>query len=267
MPATFICAHCDSSFTASRSGQKRTYCSYKCWYQHKHGNKPKFTNCKECKKQISIINKFCSRHCSAVYNNRSRTMSKETKDNKARIKSERRKTKISNILRSNIIRLEIIGPYTTVYRNVCKKTGLIFYSRTYQKYHPTIYSDRQHYSWLCRFRFSISEFPLWFDGSLIKEHGWYSTPGSRKGVRNLNGVSRDHMVSVQFGYLHNIDPKIIAHPANCQLVLHKDNQHKRSKCSITLEELLTNIEKFNLIYPNWQVDQDLNPKFGGWSST
>jgi hypothetical protein len=234
MPATFICVHCDSTFVGSRSGVPRKYCSHQCSVLDKQ---PPIKSCITCGKETTNP-RFCSHSCSAKWNNKKRVRSKE---------------KISKSLRSkNPLTPEIIGPYTSVYRNVCKKTGLIFYSQTYQKYHPNIYSDRQHYSWLCRFRFSISKYPLWFDGSLIKEHGWYSTPGSRKGVRNLNGVSRDHMVSVQFGYLNGIDPKIISHPANCELVCHFDNNVKNTSCSISLDDLITRINSFESIYPNWQ---------------
>lgn len=57
------------------------------------------------------------------------------------------------------------------------------------------------------------------------------------------------MISVRYGFDNNIDPKIIAHPANCQLLLHGENVSKYTNCSISFEELLEKIkiwdEKYN----------------------
>jgi len=69
MSSTFICEHCFTQSVVPRSGRARKFCNNDCYYQHTHGNTPKFTNCKQCNKQISIKNKFCSKSCSAAYNN------------------------------------------------------------------------------------------------------------------------------------------------------------------------------------------------------
>jgi len=58
-------------------------------------------------------------------------------------------------------------------------------------------------------------------------------------------VSRDHMLSVKEGFELGIDPKLLSHPANCELMVHNDNISKNKKSSITLEELLERIENFN----------------------
>ena len=91
----------------------------------------------------------------------------------------------------------------------------------------------------CNFDFKFEDNPDKFDLRLVEEHGWYSP--SNKG-NNLNGVSRDHMVSVRRGFELGIDPDIIKHPANCKLLLHKDNQSKKDKSSISIEELLERIK-------------------------
>ena len=91
------------------------------------------------------------------------------------------------------------------------------------------------------FDFKFEDYPDKFDLGLVEEHGWYSP--SNKG-NNLNGVSRDHMVSVRTGFELGIDPDIIKHPANCKLMLHKDNQSKRAKSSISIEELLERIRSW-----------------------
>ena len=43
------------------------------------------------------------------------------------------------------------------------------------------------------------------------------------------------MFSVKDGFLNKVDPKIISHPANCRLVLQRENAKKRNKSCITLE--------------------------------
>ena len=81
-----------------------------------------------------------------------------------------------------------------------------------------------------------------FNFDLIREYGWYSPSNSSN--PNLNGVSRDHMISVQYGFENGIDPKIISHPANCRLILQTENFKKRNNCSITIEELIDRIDRW-----------------------
>lgn len=260
MLKTLICNQCSKNFTQTRSGQKRKYCSQECF---KLSKSKKIYQCFNCGKD-TVNPKFCCKSCSAKYNNKKR--GPRSDETKKKI-SNKLKVRNPNNIKSSIKLLkehknqkcnDICGLYSKVYKNICFKTGLIFYSKVYQKYHPSVYTNKQHYSYQCKFRFSISQYPLWFDGTLIEKHGWYSTPGSRKGIKNLNGVSRDHKISISYGFEHDIDPKIISHPANCELVLHKDNQHKNTKCSITLDLLMIRIKKFEELYPNWREWQDLN---------
>ena len=80
-----------------------------------------------------------------------------------------------------------------------------------------------------------------------QENVYFSKKAKNKGD-NPNGVSRDHMYSVMEGYRNNIDPSIISHPANCKLLLQKNNASKFDGSSITFEELLDRIEKWNKKY-------------------
>ena len=91
----------------------------------------------------------------------------------------------------------------------------------------------------CNFDFKFEEYSDKFDLTLVEQHGRYSP--SNKG-NNLNGVSRDHMLSVKDGFEMGIDPEIIKHPANCRLILHKDNQRKNRRSSITIDELIERIK-------------------------
>lgn len=90
----------------------------------------------------------------------------------------------------------------------------------------------------CNFDFKIEDYPDKFDLTLVEQYGWYSPANKRN---NLNGVSKDHMVSVKTGFELGIDPNVIKHPANCKLMLHRENQNKNSKSSITVEDLLERI--------------------------
>jgi len=106
-------------------------------------------------------------------------------------------------------------------------------------------TDFEQYAKQCKFKFNVYEYPNFFDLMLIEQHGWYS-PSNKN--NNLNGVSRDHCFSIKRGFEESVDPAIISHPANCKLVLHKDNQRKNRNCSITLDQLKQNIHAFNDLY-------------------
>ena len=102
----------------------------------------------------------------------------------------------------------------------------------------------------CSFKFGIASYPEEFNTTLIKEYGWYSAsnPGG-----NLTGVSRDHRFSCNEGWRQKIDPYIISHPANCELMRHNENFKKLDSCSISLEDLKQRIIDWNHkygIYPN-----------------
>lgn len=97
----------------------------------------------------------------------------------------------------------------------------------------------------CAFKFNVYNYPVEFPINLINEHGWYSA--SNHGG-NLNGVSRDHMISVKYAYDHGIDSNLISHPANCKLMIHNENVSKYSKCSISLSELMIRIAAWDAKY-------------------
>ncbi len=97
----------------------------------------------------------------------------------------------------------------------------------------------------CSFKFSLKDYTEEFDFSLVEKFGWYS-PSNKK--NNLGGVSRDHMFSVKDGFLQCIDPKFLAHPANCKLMIHNENVSKNKNSSISIIELLQRIETFDKKY-------------------
>lgn len=111
-------------------------------------------------------------------------------------------------------------------------------------------SGLPYYRNSCGFGFNMADFNDEFDFELIRKHGWYK-PTNRG--NNLGGVSRDHMYSVKDGYTNKVHPDIMAHPANCRLMIHSDNISKNYRSSITLVQLLERIawweEKYGAFTP------------------
>jgi hypothetical protein len=97
----------------------------------------------------------------------------------------------------------------------------------------------------CTFKFNLSDYPDEFNFELIESYGWYK-PKNRGD--NINGVSRDHAVSVKYGFDNNLPAEHLAHPANCVLMRHGDNVSKYSKISMSYEELLKRIEAWDQKY-------------------
>lgn len=106
-------------------------------------------------------------------------------------------------------------------------------------------SEYEKYKRECQFQFGIKNYPQEFDFSLIEKYGWYKPKNHGD---NLGGVSRDHIMSVKWGFENKIDPKYIRHPANCQLLIHNDNVSKGKKESITLDILLERIRVWDSKY-------------------
>lgn len=105
--------------------------------------------------------------------------------------------------------------------------------------------DKASYYRQAQFRFNLKDFPEEFNFDLIEKYGWYRAT-NRGG--DGTGVSRDHKISIGYGFLEGIDPKLIAHPANCDLMVHSDNFRKGTQCSITVDELQSLIENWETKY-------------------
>lgn len=212
--------------------------------------------CKYCSNKIRYDDRFkvfCNRSCSGRYNNANRTFNplndSRTKETCCKICSKKievniRATNEKVICKEckDFIRLSKVKYKVGV--NKCK-----FCSRDVTQPKRICISCRDCfqnvYSFRCRFKFSLNNFPEEFDFNLIKEYGWYKA--KNKG-NNLDGVSRDHKFSVISGFKNNIDPILIAHPANCELLLQRNNSKKRHNSSITLKELMEDVLNFEKKY-------------------
>ena len=88
-------------------------------------------------------------------------------------------------------------------------------------------------------------YPEEFDFNLIEQYGWYK---AKNRGNNPNGVSRDHIYSIEEGYKNLIDPYIISHPANCMLIQQRKNASKHIKSNISIERLIEKIKQWNEKY-------------------
>jgi predicted nucleic acid-binding Zn ribbon protein len=90
-------------------------------------------------------------------------------------------------------------------------------------------------------------FKKWTDYDLLKIKGNELLAEYKMYCPNKNiivGVVLDHMYSISDGYKNKIDPNIIAHPANCEIMLNEKNCKKGSKSSISYQELLDRIKSW-----------------------
>jgi len=254
------------------------YCSYKCrniyvnknirdyskmretkLEQTKKRKEEYYKNPKKCKKCDAVINydkkqnDFCSQSCSASYTNKNRKGLKYniTIEGKKALQQILIKNKKTNKEKYKDIKIEYyknkkrckhcnkIIPYRKRNNTFCN----IDCKKEYQEKNMDIL---KLYKKKTKFNFSLNNYPEEFDFKLIEKYGWYSPSNSRK--PNLNGVSRDHMISVVDGFNNNITPELLAHPANCKLMIHTNNISKNSKSSITIDELKERIKKWNNKY-------------------
>ena len=101
-------------------------------------------------------------------------------------------------------------------------------------------TDREKYYDECVFKFPIQLLPYTINYQLINQYNWYNPFYPKE-----NGLTKDHRISRKYGYIHNIDPYLISHPANCEIMLLTDNSSKQDKCSITLQQLIEEVEWWN----------------------
>jgi hypothetical protein len=91
----------------------------------------------------------------------------------------------------------------------------------------------------CKFLFDVFLYPNIQGYDLLLKYGFYNS------TNNKQGVCRDHIISVEYGWRNNIDPKIISHPANCQLLSNLDNITKGTGIGMSIEELIKKIQTWD----------------------
>lgn len=211
--------------------------------------------CKECNAIMPYINKnnkFCNNICSAKHYN---SLRKENGWVRSYESKKKLSEKISGreyikgmLLTQKCKNCENNFTYVgnNKLRTFCSTScGSYYHAKLRREELRNIKTDFENYKMDTKFKFNLADYPNEFNFELIKKYGWYK---AKNRGDNLNGVSRDHMISVKYGFENNIPAHIIAHPANCELLQHNDNISKYKKCSLTLEELVYRIEMWDLIY-------------------
>jgi hypothetical protein len=186
--------------------------------------------CLNCDKSIFYekrFNKYCSSECSAIHTQKSGG-NRKWNENEKEILSDR-------MIKFHLENPKIKSPPKTKKCKNCKKNVLEKHKQICKECSKQYY---EFYRPLCEFKFRLEDYPEKFDLNLIRKYGRYSP--KNKG-NNLKGISRDHLYSVKDGFKNRIDTEIISHPANCKLVIHRENQNKYTKSDITIEELKNRI--------------------------
>ena len=233
------CQHCHSVFTLTL-GSYGKFCSLSCGTSarnkiQKEKNIKKYLlnpkQCAECFESLPYDNrggKFCSRSCSAKKNNQ--------------VERKRGPTPKEKL------------PFCPVKFILCKHTNQYYLNKNHdgsvRRCSPYVKTQKQKYYQDARFMFNVYHYPEEFDIDLINQLGWYTCPGlKRKGqLKNILGVSRDHIISVSYGFINNIDSKLISHPANCQIIPHPQNKKKHTKCNMSVSDLEEKIKQWDKIY-------------------
>lgn len=217
-------------------------------FDEKFGKIKEFkVNCEKCKCEFFVKEReklfpkkeqyYCGRSCANT-----RKPSCETKE-KIKKSLENRHTK--NPFKFKIHKQKRICLSCNKEFEVISSSKKKFCSKTCCAYSRKSFDDYLRYKSKCKFNFNVWDYPDYFDLNLIYSHGWYK-PKNRG--NNLNGVSRDHMISIKFGWENGIDSNIISHPANCELMQNNKNISKNKKCSLLLEELKERIKEWNKKY-------------------
>jgi len=264
------CKHCDNSFdfikTADKANHSR-WCDknpklneYKTSLalrsavqaakDRKYGVQKSYTVlCHRCSTEFEVTeresvfpskkNYYCSRSCA----------------NKHEVTSEHRAKTSASINRYNTL----VGKISIKYQKKClncekefttlKKTGKFcsnpcaIQKRT--ELARSVRSALVNYRADCAFRFNLSDYPEEFDFTLVEAYGWYK---AKNNGDNPHGVSRDHMVSVRYGFDNHLPAEHIRHPANCRLILQSHNVSKGTKNFLTYDQLLSRIAEWDNKY-------------------
>ena len=212
----------EKRLTANR---KNSVLGSKAWSkQCNEAYKANPTYCKHCNiilPQEKKRNLFCSTSCAAIYNNAKKDWSKIKTGPAPKVKQPK-------------------APYSTLFKCSCNHCGFEWRNRTSQKYCnncSTLYSHAGRAKYW--FTFNVFDYPALFDLALITKHGF------RDSKTNPNGITRDHKVSVNEAIRNNYNPYYIKHVMNCELMFFADNNKKKTKSSITYQELVRLVDDYD----------------------
>lgn len=189
---------------------------------------------------IHKINKFCSSSCAATYTNTNRGY-RPSDEHKTKV----RVTLLASRIERGWVPKETKGEHCKLNIMTCRHCQLRFVSRTRTTYcNQHLAENRNLKRLMYYFKFNVFNYPELFDLEMLKEKGFYSAGGNNK-VVNMEGLARDHRVSVDDAIKNNYDPYYISHLINCQLIPQMENSKKHSKSCITYEQLVQEVEVYD----------------------
>ncbi len=218
--------------------------------QREYDLNPKF--CLECNTILPFekrLGNFCNHTCSATFTNRKRTESgwkpsEETKQ-KIRDKAECKRLPTSKAYLKAEFEKSIVGKYSKIFLCKCKFCSELFYAGTSKKVCTKCKFNYYRAQDLYRFKFNVYEYPELFDLDLLNRVGWYSQGGKSRKPKNVNGVSRDHKVSVSEALANNYNHYYISHIMNCVLMTQSENSSKNGKSSISYDDLIELVDEYD----------------------
>jgi hypothetical protein len=197
------------------------------------------TFCKACTKPLSFdkrSNKFCSTTCRTNSLANNTELLNRQRLSRAATWEEKRKNKVSK--RQEFNNAKELGLISAVFFYDCKHCSSSFTAQQFRKYCnncSTLYSHNGRAKYW--FTLNVFQYPDLFDLNAIKEIGFRSK-------ENPNGLTRDHRYSVNEAIKHNRDPFYVKHPINCEILPFDENNKKKTKCSITWEQLVEEVNAY-----------------------
>lgn len=254
-PYACSCINCKFITTSANIGSHHHKCTQFLF--------PKFIKefeiqCIECNKFFKSKYpkvKFCGHSCAATNSNNKRisdgfTMTSEIKSKIAigvtnyHGKTNSIKKPIKSVAVKPIkIKPEIVGQFTKIHLCTCKICSNKFYYKSVRQYCDNCNTKSSNKRSRFKFRFNLYDFPNLFDLELLSSVGFYG-PGGKSKRWNIDGLSRDHKVSVSDALLYNYDPFYISHPLNCELMPHRENDKKKGRSSIAYIDLIKIVDEF-----------------------
>lgn len=209
--------------------------------------------CKECNVAIDYeyrTNKFCSHSCATKNQMATRKEAGWELSSASKLNISKSiiayNVSIGNKISSMHETIKTAsGGFSKVYFTKCKFCNTLCTSKTSTQVCPLC----QHLKWnnnkdQYAFRFNVFDYPSLFDLDMLKQVGWVAFGGKRGGDKNVDGLSRDHKVSVNDAKKFNYDPYYISHPLNCELMPMTENNKKKTKSSISYEDLVRSVNDF-----------------------
>ena len=258
-PISCSCIQCRKEITTS---DLKNHMHYN--HQHLYPKNPTFTGiCPQCNCEFRRYakTKFCSHVCSAKFHNTGKTVSNETK-RKISKSLTLQHSKIFYCTHCNKIHQDELNsegccstmklimsstfPHSKVCLCTCKHCKVKFTSRTQLQYCKNCREFSANKRIQYAFKFNVYDYPDLFNLHLLTEVGFYG-PNGKSGKWNPHGLSRDHKISVSDAIKNKYDPYYITHPLNCEIMPHTENNKKKTNSSITYEELVSSVDKYDLV--------------------